>query len=130
MDEQLDDWSTFSNVWNRNADPLTGFSVVASEVGVSLALAVEGYEGFTNLVLGDGSDTQPVEWFAVDSSGDPAEVTSITVTVTEDGQRRSLVQATPDGLILEQIQPLALTYELVSPGEAGRSRAGARPNRW
>jgi hypothetical protein len=29
------------------------------------------------------------------------EITSITVTVTEDGRRRSVVQATQDSLVLE-----------------------------
>ena len=104
-------------------DPLTGFSVVPSEVGVSLALAVEGLEGFTNINLDDGSDTQSVDWYAPDS-GDLVEVTSITVTVTEVGHRHSVVQATPDGLILEQIQPLTLTYDLVLPGGAGTVMGG------
>jgi hypothetical protein len=36
---------------------LTGFAVIPSEAGVSLAMAVEGLEGFTNLDLSDGSDT-------------------------------------------------------------------------
>jgi hypothetical protein len=34
-------------------------------------LAVEGFEGFTNLDLADGSDTQPVEWFAVGAAATP-----------------------------------------------------------
>ena len=100
--------------------PLDPIRVTASEEGVSLVLAVEGYEGSTNLNLDDGSDTQSVQWY--DLEGDLAEITSITVTVTENGHRRSVVQATPDGLILEQIQPLTLGYKLVLPNEAGRSR--------
>ena len=102
---------------NCAIDPLTRFEVTASEDGVSLVLAVEGYEGSTNLNLADGSDTQSVEWYNED--GDLAEITSITVSVTENGRRRSIVQTTPDGLILEQIQPLALSYELVLPNQAG-----------
>jgi hypothetical protein len=102
---------------NCATDPLTRFEVTASEDGVSLVLAVEGYEGSTNLNLADGSDTQSVEWYNED--GDLAEITSITVSVTENGRRRSIVQTTPDGLILEQIQPLALSYELVLPNQAG-----------
>ena len=50
---------------------------------------------------------------------EPAEITSITVTLTEDGHSRTVVDATPDGLVLERIQPLTLTYELVLPGGAG-----------
>ena len=46
------------------------------------------------------------------------------MTVTEDGHRRSVVQATPDGLILEQIQPLTLTYQLVLPTGAGTVSGG------
>jgi hypothetical protein len=102
---------------NCATDPLTAFRVEPSEVGVSLAFAVEGYEGFTNLNLADGSDMQSVLWS--DEAGDLVEVTSITVTLTEFGHRRSEVQATPDGLILEQIQPTTLSYELVLPGGAG-----------
>jgi hypothetical protein len=79
--------------------------------------AVERYEGSTNLNLDDGSDTQSVQWY--DAEGELAETTSITVTVTENGHRRSVVQATPDGLILEQIQPLAMSLELVLPDQAG-----------
>lgn len=98
--------------------PLTGFSVVGSEVGVSLVLGLEGYEGFVNLALDDGSDTQPVEWYT-DGSDDPAEITMITATVTDDGHSRSVVRATSDGLILEQIQPLSLAYELALPEGSG-----------
>ncbi|MBD0292875.1 MAG: hypothetical protein ICV70_04785 [Jiangellaceae bacterium] len=108
---------------NCTTDPLTSFSVVGSEEGVSLFLTVEGYEGFTNLDLDDGSDTQTVEWYAV-GGNDLVEVTSITVTLTADGHRRSMVQATPDGLILEQIQPLTLSYELALPGGAGTVTGG------
>jgi hypothetical protein len=103
---------------NCATDPLTRFDVTASEDGVSLILAVEGYEGFTNLNLDDGSDTQSVQWYS-NEDGDLAETTSITVTVTENGHRRSVVLTTPDGLILEQIQPLTLSYELVLPNQAG-----------
>jgi hypothetical protein len=52
--------------------------VVGSEVGVSIDLAVDGLEGSTNLALADGSDTQPVEWYA-EGGEEPAEITSITV---------------------------------------------------
>jgi hypothetical protein len=107
---------------NCAADPLTAFTVVESEVGVSFALAVDGYEGSTNLNLDDGSDTHSVEWN--NEEGDLIEVTSITVTLTEDGHRRSEVQATPDGLILEQSQPVTLSYELVLPGGAGTITGG------
>ena len=107
---------------NCATDPLTRFDVMASEEGVSLVLAVEGYEGSTNLNLADGSDTQSVQWY--DEEGDLAEITSITVTVVENGHRRSVVQATPDGLILEQIQPLSLSYELVLPNEVGTITGG------
>jgi hypothetical protein len=104
-------------------DPLTRFDVTTSEEGgVELFLAVDGYDGFSTLNLDDGSDTRSVVWF--DADGEPAETTSITVTVTEDGHRRSVVQATPDGLILEQIQPLTLSYELVLPNEAGTITGG------
>jgi hypothetical protein len=103
-------------------DPLTRFEVTASEEGVGLFLGVDGYEGFTNLNLDDGSDTQSVQWY--DEEGELAETTSITVTVTEDGHRRSVVQATPDGLVLEQIQPLTLSYELVLPNQAGTITGG------
>ena len=116
---------TFSDlrlVDNCATDPLTQFQVTASEEGVSLVLAVEGYEGSTNLNLDDGSDTQSVQWY--DPEGNLAETTSITVNVTETGHRRSVVQATPDGLILEQIQPLTLNYELVLPNEAGTITGG------
>ena len=102
--------------------PLTRFEVTASEDGVGLFLGVDGYEGSTNLDLDDGSDTQSVQWY--DDEGELAEITSITVTVTENGHRRSVVQATPDGLILEQIQPLTLNYELVLPNEAGTITGG------
>jgi hypothetical protein len=107
---------------NCAIDPLTRFEVTASEDGVSLVLAIDGYEGSTNVNLADGSDTQSVQWYNED--GDLAEITSITVTVTENGRRRSVVQATPDGLILEQIQPLALNYELVLPNQAGTIAGG------
>ena len=107
---------------NCATDPLTRFDVTASEDGVSLVLAVEGYEGSTNLNLADGSDTQSVQWY--DEEGDLAEITSITVTVIENGHRRSVVQATPDGLVLEQIQPLTLSYELVLPNETGTITGG------
>jgi hypothetical protein len=77
---------------NCAIDPLTLFEVTASEDGVSLVLAIDGYEGSTNVNLADGSDTQSVQWYNED--GDLAEITSITVTVTENGRRRSVVQAT------------------------------------
>lgn len=108
---------------NCPVDPLTAFTVVGSEVGVSISLAVEGYEGFTNLALDDGSDTQPVEWYTDDSDG-PAEITMITATLTPDGHSRSVVRATSDGLILEQIQPLTLAYELALPGGNGTVTGG------
>jgi hypothetical protein len=107
---------------NCATDPLTRFDVTASEDGVSLILAVGGYEGSTNLNLDDGSDTQSVQWY--NEEGDLVETTSITVTVTENGHRRSIVQTTPDGLILEQIQPLRLSYELVLPNQAGTITGG------
>ena len=107
---------------NCATDPVTRFQVTASEDGVGLFLAVDGYEGFTNLNLDDGSDTQSVVW--LDDEGELAEITSMTVTVTEDGHRRSVVEAGPDGLILEQIQPLDLSYELVLPNEAGTITGG------
>jgi hypothetical protein len=108
---------------NCASDPLTQFNVSTSEEGgVELSLAVGGYVGFTNLNLDDGSDTRSVAWF--DAEGEAGETTSITVTVSEDGHRRSVVQATPDGLILEQIQPLTLSYELVLPNEAGTITSG------
>lgn len=100
------------------AGPLTRFDVVGSEVGVSIELAVPGLVGSTNLALADGSDTQAVEWYA-EGGEEPAAITSLTVTLTENGRSRSLVEATPDGLILERTQPLSLVYELVLPGGAG-----------
>lgn len=111
---------TFSELRLRDGcarDPLTRFEVIPSEVGVSLLVAVEGAEGFTNLDLEDGSDTQSVQWQSAE--GDPLEATTITVTIAEDGRRRSAVQATPDGLVLEQVQPLSLRYELALPGQGG-----------
>lgn len=109
---------------NCAVEPLTEFSVVGSEVGVSLVLGLEGYEGFVNLALDDGSDTQPVEWWYTDGVNDPAEITMITATVTDDGHSRSVVRATSDGLILEQIQPLSLAYELALPEGSGTVSGG------
>jgi hypothetical protein len=107
------------NVLGRCASgDLTGFSIVPSEVGVSVGLSTEGYEGFTNLDLADGSDTQSVAWYAGDAEG-PAEFTSMTVTLAEDGHSRTMVEATPDGLVLAQIQPLTLAYQVGLPGDAG-----------
>jgi hypothetical protein len=63
-----------------------------------------------------------VQWY--NEEGDLVETTSITVTVTENGHRRSIVQTTPNGLILEQIQPLRLSYELVLPNQAGTITGG------
>ena len=103
---------------NCAEEPLTRFDVEGSEVGVSIGLAVDGLEGSTNLALADGSDTQPVAWYA-EGGDEPTDITSITVTLTEDGHSRTSVEATPNGLILERIQPLTLTYDLVLPGGAG-----------
>jgi hypothetical protein len=103
---------------NCAEEPLTRFDVVGSEVGVSLDLVVDGLQGSTNLALADGSDTQPVAWYA-EGGEEPDEITSITVNLTEDGHSRTVVDATPDGLVLERIQPLTLTYELVLPDGAG-----------
>ena len=114
---------------NCTADLLTRFSVVESEAGVSLVLGVDAYQGFTNLDLENGSDTQSVEWYT-EGGEEPAEITSITAIVTETGHSRTVVQATPDGLILEQIQPLTLSYELALPGGPARSRETARRNRF
>ena len=104
---------------HRPLDPVRGHGVRGR---CQPSLLVEGYEGSTNLNLDDGSDNQSVQWY--DEEGDLAEITSITVSVTENGRRRSVVQATPDGLILEQIQPLTLSYELVLPNEAGTITGG------
>ena len=114
----VDTFREFRLLENCAAEPLTRFDVVGSEVGVSIELAVGGLNGSTNLALADGTDTQPVAWYA-EGGEEPAEVTSITATLTEDGHSRTVVDATPDGLILERIQPLTLTYELVLPGGAG-----------
>ena len=61
---------------------------------MSIDLAVEGLEGSTNLALADGSDTQPVAWYALGGE-EPAEITSIAATLTEDGRSRTVVNPTP-----------------------------------
>jgi hypothetical protein len=98
---------------------LTGLSVLPSEAGVTLALSVEGYEGFTNLDLGDGSDTQSVSWYAADAPDEPADRTRMTATLTDVGHRRTAVTATPNGLVLAQVQPVTLAYEVALPEGAG-----------
>jgi hypothetical protein len=50
---------------------------------------------------------------------EPTEITSITSTLTEDGHSRTVVEATPNGPILERIQPLTLSYDLVLPVGTG-----------
>jgi hypothetical protein len=103
---------------NCATPPLTGFSVEPSEAGVTLALTLDGYSGFTNVALDDGSDTQPVYWYT-EGGEQPADVTGVSVARTESGHRRSEVNATPDGLILEQIQPVSLSYHLDLPAGMG-----------
>lgn len=93
--------------------PLTGLAVSPSEAGVSLYLSLDGYDGDTNLALDDGSDSQPVRWYA--EGGDLTDVTSIAVTLTPDGHSRSEVDPTADGLVLQRIQPVTLAYDLGLP---------------
>ena len=114
----VDTFSELRLLGNCAEEPLTRFAVVGSEVGVSIDLAVDGLQGSTNLALADGSDTPSVAWYT-EGGGEPAEITSITVTLTEDGHSRTVVNATSDGLVLQRIQPLTLTYELVLPGGVG-----------
>lgn len=98
--------------------PLTGFSLTPSEAGTSLILTLDGYQGFTNLGLDDGSDTASIEWYS-EEGPQPADVTSITVSLTEDGRIRTEVEATRDGLVLKRIQPLALEYTVGLPDGGG-----------
>lgn len=98
--------------------PLSRFDVVGSETGVSIELETAGLSGSSNLALADGSDSQAVAWYA-EGDEEPTAITSITVTLANDGRRRTTVRPTSDGLVLEQTQPLQLAYDLVLPNEAG-----------
>ena len=60
----------------------------------------------------------------MDGSGDPAQVTSITVTSRRTATATAWSKPTPDVLILEQIQPLTGAYQLGLPAQVGTVRGG------
>lgn len=92
--------------------------MVESEAGVSLVLGVDDYEGFTNLDVENGSDTQSVEWYTEggeEPRGDHLDHGDRHRDRTQSHRGPGHPRWPDSG----RIQPLTVSYELALPGGAG-----------